>query len=284
MVPIVILLFGLVYAVIFYLISFFKNKLIRIVLFFSLSFIHPFGFDWFKPELPIINLLAKKQIYTNQNITFKNIKIYIPTYKIPQDKKWDKNYLKNILTLNEKNIKFAIKKGFDLVILPETAYPLVLNYDKKLLNLLKNYSTKITIVTGALNYQNNQIYNSTYIFQNNSFIIAKKTVLVPFGEKIPLPKPIAKLINKIFFDGASDYEEAFFPTYYKVKNTLFLNAICYEATSEKFYQNLKSHNVIALSNMAWFAPSTASTLQKLLLKYYAYRYNLTIFHSVNYYK
>ena len=284
LIPFVILGLGIIFAVIFYLIGLFNNKIIRAILFFSLSFIHPFGFNWFKPELPIINLIDKNsKLYINQNIIFKNIKIFIPEYNIPQNIKWDKNYLSTTLKLNENNIKYAIKKGFDMIILPETAYPLVLNYNKKLLIKLKNYSKKITIVAGALNYQNNQFYNSSFIFQNNSYIIANKVILVPFGEKTPLPKPIVNLINKIFFNGASDYKQAKYPTYYTVKNIKFLNAICYEATVDKFYTNCKTHNVVVLSNMAWFQPSIASTLQTLLLKYFAFKYNLTIFHSVNLY-
>ncbi len=39
--------------------------------------------------------------------------------------------------------------------------------------------------------------------------------------------------------------------------------------------------MIATSNNAWFTPSIEPTLQKLLLKYYAKKYDVTIFHSIN---
>jgi len=42
--------------------------------------------------------------------------------------------------------------------------------------------------------------------------------------------------------------------------------------------------VIALSNMAWFAPSTAPVLQKLLINVYALKYKKRVYHSLNYYK
>ena len=104
---------------------------------------------------------------------------------------------------------------------------------------------------------------------------------MPFGEEIPFPKFLTDFINDTFFDGASDYSKATEPTTFTIKNIKFRNTICYEATTDDVYQNLDTHFVIATSNNAWFTPSTQPTLQKLLLRYYAKKYNLIIYHATN---
>ena len=40
--------------------------------------------------------------------------------------------------------------------------------------------------------------------------------------------------------------------------------------------------VIAMSNNAWFTPSIEPTLQKLLMRFYARKNGVTIYHSANY--
>jgi len=205
----------------------------------------------------------------------------MPEYNLNQDEKWDRKYLNKIVDTNIQNIDYAILNNYDLVILPETAFPILLNKQENLLAVLKEKSKDITIVTGALSLDKNQYLNSTYMFKNQKLSIANKVVLVPFGEKIPLPKVLVDLINKYFFGGASDYTSALMPTDFNIKGTIFRNAICYEATTHKVYENMKSPYVIATSNNAWFTPSIEPTLQKLLLKYYAQKHNLYIYHSTN---
>jgi apolipoprotein N-acyltransferase len=273
---IVIVVIGLVYMGLFYLVDIFNNRLIRMVLFFSLTWIHPFGFDWFKPQLPLYQLKIK-----NQKPKINNLKIYIPKYNIAQDFKWDRKNLQSIIKQNFANINYAINNHYDLVVLPETAFPLVLNYNDALLNKLKKLSKKIAIITGGLNYQKDGAYNSAFIFIDTKLTIANKIVLVPFGEKIYLPQFLVDLINKIFFNGANDYKQASKPTYFVIKGIKFTTAICYEATSDKFYQQINSKNIIALSNMAWFYPSIASTLQQILLEYMSFKYQVKIIHSIN---
>jgi len=278
LIPLVLLSFGLVYGILFYITAIVDNIFVRIVLIYCLTFIEPFGFNWFKLDLPLVNTYFSTY---KSSIKKPPLDIYMPSYNISQDKKWDSKYLDEIININIRNIDFAIKNNYDLVILPETAFPVLLNKQKDLLKLLKEKSKYITIVTGALSLDNNQYLNSTYMFNKTKLTIANKVVLVPFGEKIPLPKVFVDLINKYFFNGASDYTSALNPSNFNINGTIFRNAICYEATTDTIYKNMKSSYVIASSNNAWFTPSIEPTLQKLLLKYYAQKYNLYIYHSSN---
>ena len=206
----------------------------------------------------------------------------MPQLNVAQDSKWLKNNLTNVIEDNLKLIDKAIKEKKQLIILPETAFPVLLNKEIFLSSKLKEKSKDIDIIAGALYLENNQYYNATYHFTQGQIEIAKKIVLVPFGEEIPLPKFFVDLINDTFFNGAQDYKKADKPTDFIINNIKFRNAICYEATSEEIYQNLNGVKyVIATSNNAWFTPSVEPTLQKLLLKYFAKKYDVTIFHSIN---
>ncbi len=277
-IPFILLGIALIYGILFYATAIFQNIFVRIILLYSLNFIEPFGFNWFKIDLPLINTYFNTY---HSDTKQPNLKIYMPSYNIAQDKKWNKNNLKQIIQQNLDNINYGIKNHYDLVILPETIFPLILNKNTKLLEILKEYSKQISIIAGSLSYKNHQYLNSTYLFQNQKMVIANKVVLVPFGEKIPLPEFLVKIINQYFFNGASDYTSSAKPTTFVIKGVKFRNAICYEATTDKVYQNLDTHFVIASSNNAWFTPSIEPTLQKLLLKYYAKKYNLIIYHSTN---
>lgn len=314
--PLIVLIFGITYGVIFYLTALYDRVYFRAFILFLLSFIHPFGFNWFIPELIFIDsyfdssklsfalILSSVFMFLQLNFRLKilalipilvafmqtkeieikdpNMKISMPQLNIPQDSKWHKSNLSNIIEQNLQLIDKAIEQNKDLVILPETVFPILLNKESFLMDKLMKKSQEINIITGALYLENEQFYNATYFFSKGNFSIAKKVVLVPFGEEIPLPKVFVDMINDIFYNGAEDYMKAKKPTDFVINGIKFRNAICYEASSEEIYQNLGDVKyVIAISNNAWFTPSIEPTLQKLLLKYYSKKYGVIIFHSIN---
>ncbi|WP_072680014.1 apolipoprotein N-acyltransferase [Arcobacter sp. LA11] len=313
--PLIVLAFGLGYGLIFLLIAIYDKIFFRIIIIFLLSYIQPFGFNWFIPELIFIDsylptskeyfalilasifmftqlnkklkVLALVPLYiissnTSSNINNPNIKISMPQLNVSQEQKWVKNNISNILEENLKHIDTAIQKGNELIILPETVFPVLLNKENFLMHQLEEKSREIDIIAGALYLENKQYYNATFHFSKGKLNVAKKVVLVPFGEEIPLPKFFVDLINDTFYNGAQDYTKAKKPTDFNIYGTKFRNAICYEATSEEIYQNLGDVKyMIATSNNAWFTPSIEPTLQKLILKYYARKYDVTIFHSIN---
>jgi len=318
LIPLVLLGIGLLYGIFFYFIGIFNNIYYKITYIFLFSYIEPFGFNWFKIELPFINsylgtskleflavliitalfvkyrdrykkIIPLSSIFSIGILFFINkynlaqnpikqpsLKIYKYQTKIAQEKKWDKKYQKEIIKNNFKAIKTAIKTNNDLIILPETAFPLVLNHQQKLLNKLLIYSKKISILTGSLYIKDSQLYNSSYLFQNGTVKIANKVVLVPFGEAVPLPEKLRNWINDTFYNGAKDYTTAASPTTFTIKKVKFRNAICYEATTDKIYTNMDTSYAIAISNNGWFTPSIQPTLQKLLMKYYENKYTIMI--------
>ena len=285
---------------------------IRVVALLVLSYVHPFGFDWFKPELVFTNsyigiekwqfalvLVAialtqyKKQLlflflilgaypYASHFQTVEALKknVALTNFHINVVDKWKPELQQKHIGMIFQEIDKAIREKKSLVILPESIFALFLNRQPLLMEALIKRSNKINIVLGALYIDNHVPRNSAYIFSKGEYSVANKVVLVPFGEANPLPAFMGKWINALFFDGAPDYVAAKTPTDYNFDGTTYRNAICYEACSEPLYVG-SPKNMIVVSNNGWVTPSIEPTQQKILLQYYSKKYGTTIYHSIN---
>jgi len=328
-IPIVVIAMGLLYATLFALISYTAEKintrltphsslltlLLKALGLLTLSYIHPFGFDWFKPELMFVNSylgiekwqfaiillsivvsLWRQQLFylifillayqpgSHTEISFPP-DMELVTLHTPVEEKWDKHLHSRQFKEIFQIIDHAIETDKKLVILPESVFPIFLNYDKALIARLKQKAKKITIIVGGLYWDGKTPHNSTYIFTQKKITIANKVLLVPFGESNPLPDFLSDWVNKVFYDGAVDYQASENVVDYTLNGVTYRNAICFEATSEKLYEkNAKGERpkqMIVLSNNGWFSPSTEPTIQRLLLQYYNKKYGTTIYHAVN---
>ena len=323
-IPIALVFISLTYGFLFWLIAWASKKIpqlftlhsslftltLKVIGLLSVSYLHPFGFDWFKPELIFIHtylgiekwqfafvltaiilsiwrknflfmllILLAYQPSSNLNVALPK-DIEIVTTRTAVEDKWNKTLHKEQFTEVFKHIDLAIEKKKTLVILPESIFPVFLNYDKTLLAKLKERAKQISIVTGGLYWDGKTPHNSAYIFTDDNITIANKVLLVPFGESNPLPDFLSDWVNKVFYDGAVDYKASENVVDYDIDGITYRNAICFEATSEKLYEG-RPKNMIVLSNNGWFTPSIEPTLQKLLLQYYSKKYGTTIYHSVN---
>lgn len=311
--PFVSLGFALIYAFVFWLISWPSHPLLRALMLFGLSFFEPFDFNWLQPELlfvqsyfgiekwqyalillslALMHFFKEKRPYLFLPLLLPALSFSSPQAhdlpldismvqtKLSQEEKWNPHFLPEIIKANLQEIEQAIEAKKEVVVLPESAFPLFLNRDIELMEELKLKSYDITIITGSLLYEDHHNYNATYLFQNGQMQIAKKMVLVPFGEYIPLPSFLARPINRIIFDGASDYLNATEPTDFIIHSIPFRNAICYEATCHELFTS-KPKYMIAISNNAWFTPSIEPSLQRLLMQFYATKSGTTILHAAN---
>jgi len=313
MTPIITFAFAIIYMLFFGVLALSDKIYIRAILLFGLSFFEPFDWNWLQVELIFIDsyigvlkyqlalvLIALSLVkYVKKpykyaplililfSLNFNDqvqkeapLKIKLIETDIKQEDKWLPENLGATVTMIYKEIEDASKDGYDVVVFPESVFPLYMNRSPKLIEQLLYMSKDIAIVAGALYVENSSHYNVTYLFQNGEYKMAKKLVLVPFGEYIPLPKFAQKIINDTFFSGQSDFVTASEPTDFTIKGVKFRNAICYEATCQEIYEGDVDY-VIAISNNAWFSPSIEPTLQKLLMRYYARKNGATIYHSAN---
>lgn len=276
----------------------------------TLSLVHPFGFDWLKPELIfaesylgiqkwqfaivllaiVLSLWKKHPAYL-----FLVVFAYQPTpvteSKIPDNitlvtthtkvkDKWNETLHHTQFNAVFRHIDQAIKEKKSLIIFPESVFPIFLNRSEKNIAILEEKAKHLSIVIGGLYWDEETPRNSTYIFTDGKIQIANKVVLVPFGESNPLPDFLSNWVNEVFYDGAVDYIADKDVIDYQIDGITYRNAICFEGTSEKLYEG-RPKNMILLSNNGWFTPSIEPTLQKLLLQYYNKKYGTTIYHSVN---
>ncbi|TNF44446.1 MAG: apolipoprotein N-acyltransferase, partial [Epsilonproteobacteria bacterium] len=294
-IPIEITIIMLSYGVIFWLLAWISEKItsffpgsdtllpliLKAFALFILSYIHPFSFDWLKPELMfvesylgiekwqfiiilaaiILSIWKQQFIYLlliifayQPNLstsvkTDEKIKI-VTTHTSVQDK-WNETLHPKQFEYLFKEIDQAIEEDKKLVILPESVFPLFLNRSKTLMEKLEKRAQQISIVTGGLYWDGKTPRNSTYIFTDNKVTVANKVLLVPFGESNPLPDFLSDWVNQVFYDGAVDYIASPHVIDYKIDKKIYRNAICFEATSEKLYEG-EPKNMIVLSNNGWF--------------------------------
>lgn len=312
-VPLIAIGFGLIYALFFGVLAVTNEAWIRAGLLFLLSFFEPVDFNWLQPELLFIHsyfgvekwqfslilialslfillhnrwrfavlaLLAGAISFSSPEFKTPPLSIKLVETTIPQELKWLPQMRSPILAANFQAIDKAIAQHYDLIVLPESAYPLYLNTHQDIIEQLKERSHHIAIITGALLYENEQNYNVTYFFNEGEFEIAKKMILVPFGEYVPLPDFARRWVNDTFFNGTADYQSAKHPTDFLIKGVKFRNAVCYEASCKELYYGDPAY-LIVTSNNAWFTPSIEPTLQRLLIQFYANKHGSTIFHSAN---
>ena len=278
----------------------------------TLSYLHPFSFDWFKMELiftnsyigilkwqfaivllSIILSLQKKDlrflllIILAYPFTSHFNKTELPQYNLSITNtmvtvadKWNPKLENSHIDMVFNKIDRAVAQKKSIIVFPESVLPLFLNTRPNLMTALQGASNDISIVIGGLYWDNGIPRNSTYIFKEGRFSIANKVVLVPFGESNPLPKWMGKIVNDLFFDGAPDYVASADVTDYEVNGIIFRNAICFEGTSEELYVG-NPKQMILLSNNGWVTPSIEPTEQKILLQYYNKKYGTTIYHSAN---
>lgn len=306
----------LIYGVCFYGLFWIENIFYRaVIILFAFDFIEPFGFTWFKFEtifassfifpdklhfalvlvsIVLFILLQNRKIqfiapiiplifainFNEEKIPHPDLKIKLVDLHLDQKTKWLREYRKKHTTTAIEHIRNAIKEKYDVVVVPESAIPLYLNRHPSVVEILKNLSNEIDIVLGSLKYEDKKAYNSTYIFRDGDLLVADKVFLVPFGEASPLTGIFGKWVNDTFFEGSDDFITAKEPTDFKLGDTTFRNAICYEAGVEKMFHNAPSY-MIVISNNAWFAPSIEPIVQRLVMLSLGRKYGVKIFHSTN---
>jgi len=259
MTPIITVAFGILYLLFFAPLALTSSPVIRAFILFGVSFFEPLGWNWMKIELLFVNsyigiekyhllivllalaapsLIKEKKYkylpllllitafnYTSTEQYNAPLRIKLVQTQVKQEDKWLRANLYPTVEMAFGQIRQAVDKGYDVIVLPESVFPLFMNKNPLLLSQLLEASQDIDIIAGSLLREDGLNYNVTYFFQKGEYQVAKKLILVPFGEYIPLPQFAKKFVNDTFFAGASDFVTAKKPTDFLIKGVKFRNAI-----------------------------------------------------------
>jgi len=229
MTPIITFFFCIVYMLFFGVLALTDKVYVRAILFFGLSFVEPFDWNWMQVELVFIESyigIMKYQLiivlialtlpkYIDNRYKFaplfliifasnlmpyaqveqktSDLKIKLVATDIKQELKWKRQTFNPTVSMTFSEIKNAIKENYDLIIFPESVYPVLMNKNPMLIEALKEASKKITIVAGSLMSEGRSHYNVTYKFEDGEYKVAKKLVLVHFSEEYLTSKQLQNL-------------------------------------------------------------------------------------------
>ncbi len=218
--------------------------------FIALSFIYTQKIYLFAAILSLFIFFP--QYNTNQEYSGENIEIGIIQPSLDPFKKFQEEETTNIeQTLLDLS---AEHMNAELIIWPESPLP-YLNSSPEMRSLLIKLDNLPIIISGAWEYQNNELFNSLTILGTSQSYF--KRHLVPFGEYVPFERIIRGLIY--FFDLPMSSTSAGMPKQelFDIKGFSVLGMICFDvAFPLSFLDEAKNADfIINVSNDTWFGTS-----------------------------
>jgi apolipoprotein N-acyltransferase len=195
--------------------------------------------------------------------------ISIVQVAIPQDLKWDEEFLEPTIELYRKYTKEAAQLS-DMVIFPESAIPQYIKKNRYYQEMLESWTEKYqtNIFTGFLDYKKAALehpmpylfYNSATLFDTTKtdYPVYQKNILVPFGERMPFLKIFPFLWNVQL--GQANFEFGNKQILYPYNNYQFSPLICYEIAYPAFMNQvaLETDFFVNITNDAWFKRSAGT--------------------------
>ncbi len=194
-----------------------------------------------------------------EGFTFRLVQPNLIEHHMGDPKKQSDDFLK-LIKLSLKDLKKNT-----ITIWPEAAFPYILSNNSPFNNILSEVvSDGGFLITGAdwLEPQNNDkkwdVYNSIVTINKKGEVVSvyNKTLLVPFGEYIPLRRYIPNLIEKVAY-GIGDFTQGKHLQLTKITQKLppILNLICFESIFTHIphiYFRQEFGLILNITNDAWF--------------------------------
>jgi apolipoprotein N-acyltransferase len=177
---------------------------------------------------------------------------------IGQEEKWDQERVERVVNTVQRKLLDSEHKNYDLVVMPETAYPVFVQDDPILNFTLSAIGDETPLLTGVMRHEvindRREFFNSAKLYAGDNSSTYDKVHLVPFGEYFPFAG-LLKPIDDYFFHGAQDYAKGTDFSIFNLGKMRIAPLICYEGA---FYKQLKAQTekganlVVLVSNDSWF--------------------------------
>ncbi|USN50559.1 MAG: apolipoprotein N-acyltransferase [Myxococcales bacterium] len=183
-------------------------------------------------------------------------------------------YVHEILKIYDDLHKEALAKEAQIIVWPESGYPLLVDQKRPDLELkLSGAASIVGATTYRFNDENKFSYyqNSAFLLNYQSEVVARydKSHLVPFGEYVPWP--MANIVDKVVPGmGAFRPGKDFIPVNLALNHSKSIDVgttICYEGIFPEIsraYANNGAKLLVNITNDAWYGESSAP-LQHLLM-------------------
>jgi apolipoprotein N-acyltransferase len=221
----------------------------------------------------------------NQNRPGTDIRVSIVQGNIPQDKKWDPGFQREVMNIYENLTRETVKRDSpDIIIWPETAVPFIFKepessenlpsrlhndelLSRELVEFVKEIKTYLLFGSIRQEYEIIDPKKSRQeVFTNSAFLLNRdgkvtyiydKIHLVPFGEYVPLRK-LLFFIDKITI-GIGDYRPGNYNKRAVTPFGTFSTLICYEIIFPGLAkESLKEGGdfIVNITNDAWFGKTS----------------------------
>ena len=195
------------------------------------------------------------------------VKVSVIQGNIPQDRKWDMRFQRDVIDTYETLSKGVLKDHPDLIVWPESALPFVFGYDKELSEEVVNFEKEIgtyllmgSVIVKDTENGNPRLANSAVLLSPDGGVdsVYDKIHLVPFGEYVPL-KTLLPFVGKMV-TAIGDFVQG---TDTVVMDTPFArigNLICYEIIFPGLVRKFVDRGanlLVTITNDAWFGRTAA---------------------------
>lgn len=182
----------------------------------------------------ISNLLVGTVLYFTPDNIDKKTTATIIQGNVSTEEKWHDNGNYSITYYLEKLDEIASKTETDLIVLPESCFPVYLDDDNYIINRIKNIAreNEVIIAFGCIYKGEEGPHNTLYMIDNNGNKVGiySKRHLVPFGEFLPFENILEKydFIKDLNLGGFS-YIQGDSSNILETNNTKFGSLVCFDS-------------------------------------------------------
>ena len=221
----------------------------------------------------------------NQQVLFTDKMILLVQPNAPQSKKWDENFAP-VFFDRMINATVAANK-VDLVVWPESAIYQPLNFADELLGAIDKAAAGMPVAFGALRFDENDNLRNSLVLQKGGKkqLIYDKSILVPFGEYLPLSDVLSKFgLRAMVNSYGSSFTRGNGADLIEVETDLrFQPLICYEAIFPSVLRATPGRPdfILQITNDAWFGRFSGPYQHLQILKMRAIETGLPVARSAN---